>query len=158
MRSKKREGPTEYARDYDLTQRMQELGAKDPAGWARSELNEDIPQEARWLLVRAARVAVDVWEPEVVQRSVLAKELIGAGADPSALATFARQVALDTVFEFVYAIDPGIDPAAPADAPGWALVETRDIDGVTWLTGRQVDALHESLGVLSETAEGLEWQ
>ncbi len=35
-----------------LTKRMDELGASDPEGWARSEIREDIPQQARYLVLR----------------------------------------------------------------------------------------------------------
>jgi hypothetical protein len=44
-----------------LTQRMADLGAGDPASWARSELRENLPQQARYLFLR--RVWLDALTP-----------------------------------------------------------------------------------------------
>jgi hypothetical protein len=43
-----------------LTALFEKLGAADPDGWARSQLEEDIPQLARFLFLRQAwRAIVD---------------------------------------------------------------------------------------------------
>jgi hypothetical protein len=49
-------------RRYDLVARMRDLGVKTPKGWAQSELQRDIPQEARWLiLLRIWAECIDGW-------------------------------------------------------------------------------------------------
>jgi hypothetical protein len=48
-------------RPYELIERMRQLCAPDPEGQARSELGEDIPQEARWLVIR------DLWSSIIAQ-------------------------------------------------------------------------------------------
>src|SRR5215211_3924316 len=45
---------TEEERVADLTELLTRLGASDPAAWARSEVEEDIPQVARYLFLRQA--------------------------------------------------------------------------------------------------------
>jgi hypothetical protein len=40
---------TDEQRVADLTELLTRLGATDPAAWARSEVEEDIPQVARYL-------------------------------------------------------------------------------------------------------------
>jgi hypothetical protein len=39
------------ARLSELAARMEQLGADDPAGWARSEIQENIAQQARYLFL-----------------------------------------------------------------------------------------------------------
>ena len=45
---------TEEQRVADLTELLTRLGATDPGAWARSEVEEDIPQVARFLFLRQA--------------------------------------------------------------------------------------------------------
>jgi len=40
--------------ENELTALFQKLGARNPAGWAHSQLNEDLPQLARFLFLREA--------------------------------------------------------------------------------------------------------
>jgi hypothetical protein len=157
MRRKKLEWPSEYVREYDLADRMRELGADDPDQWAHSELTEDIPQEATWLLARAVRAEVDSWDSQSIRKLPVAQALIADGADPASLAELARAVAFRTAFAVVHLIDEERDSDAPSDAPGWALVETRDLDGERWFSGRKIAGVHESLGVLHEGPSGPTW-
>lgn len=133
-------------RDYDLTQRMRELGADDPEGWASSEIEEDIAQEARWLVIRQVREAV-TWTTENVRSLPEAAQLLDAGADPAIVLAAIRAVTRETAFSVLDVIDEGGDPDAPDDAPSWALMELRNgSDGDAAFSGRDVGGLHESLG------------
>lgn len=133
-------------RDYDLTQRMRELGADDPQAWASSEIDEDIAQEARWLVIRQVREAV-TWSSENLRSLPEVARLLDAGADPAAVLAAVREVAREAAFSVLEVIDEGGAPDAPDDAPSWALMELRiGSDGEAAFSGRDVGALHESLG------------
>ena len=128
----------------DLTRRMTELGAPDPAGWARSEIGEGIPQQARFLFLRS--IWPDLIDPykeeEAIRRIPAVARLLDAGASLPDVVIGLRAVAYETAFGVVERIDEGRDLDAPDDSPGWALVET---DEQSTLTGREVGGLHESL-------------
>lgn len=127
----------------DLTRRMSELGAPDPASWARSEINDNIPQQARYLFLR------NIWpqlidryaDESVIRRLPATARLLDAGASMADLAQALRSVAYETAFAVVDRVDEGYDPDAPVDSPGWRLMET----DAERLTGRAVGGLHESL-------------
>jgi hypothetical protein len=127
-----------------LTRRMADLGAKDPAAWAASEVGEGIPQQARYLVLRRAWAdAMAPWrDPRVLRRYGALDALIRQGADAALLAEAVRGVVLDTVSAMIMIVDEGNDPDAPPDAPKWALMEVSPGHG---LTGRRIDGLHESL-------------
>lgn len=127
-----------------LTQRMAELGAPEPDDWARSEIEEGIPQQARYLLLRRIWVnALTPWrDPGMLRRNEALARLLDQGAGQELLAEALRRVVFDTVQELIMVVDEGRDPDAPGNAPGWTLMET-DIGGNS--TGRHVGGLHESL-------------
>jgi hypothetical protein len=133
-----------------LTQRMAELGAPDPGSWASSEITEGIAQQARYLALRRIwSTTIEPWRDQQTPRRYSSlTRLLDNGTDPDLLATAIRQVVLETVFSVISVIDDGYDPTAPGDAPGWALMETRDDEddeSAMTLTGRDVGCLHESL-------------
>lgn len=125
----------------------------DPEGWAESELSEDIPQEARWLVIRQFwRDCINGWTPETISQIPAAQRAVASGADPTDLVQAMRAAAYEVVFSVLSTIDDGHDPEAPADAPGWVLTEVRFVDptgaGVNWTeqpTGRIVSGLHEDI-------------
>lgn len=137
--------PMSIERDYELPQRMRELGAEVPDGWAASELSEDIAQEARWLVIRQVRDAVMLTD-ENLRNLPGVSQLLEAGADPAVLLAAVREVARESAFAVLDVIDEGYDPNAPDDAPGWALMELRSDGDEVAFTGREVGGLHESLG------------
>jgi hypothetical protein len=127
-----------------LTRRMAELGARKPDSWARSEITEGIPQQARYLVLRLIWAkALTRWRDEDgLRRYPALAQLLDQGADQELLAAAVRQVVFDAVGDVIMAIDEGCDLDAPEDAPGWTLMET---DGEDRATGRIVGGLHESL-------------
>lgn len=121
------------------------LGADDPDGWARSEIDEDIPQLARFLVLRGLwNDTIDSWrDPSAIASVAAGERLVAAGADIEDLTTFARAVAYEAVFGTLARIDEGYDPDVEDDElPGWLLMET-DADEAP--TGRHVGSLHEDL-------------
>jgi hypothetical protein len=124
-----------------LRDRMAALGAEDPESWARSEVSEGIPHQARFLILRRLWRDVDRWAaPDALDRLPAARRLLDAGVDRTDLVGVVRAAAFEAVLDVVVAIDEGHDPEAPEDCPGWQLVET-DADGNP--TGREVGGLHE---------------
>jgi len=128
----------------DLTRRMAELGAPDPAGWARSEINEGFAQQARYLFLRS------IW-PEIINRYAseeyireipAAARLLDGGASLADVTTALRAVAYAAAFEVINRIDDGYDHYAPSGSPGWNLIE---VDADYRPTGRDIRALHEDL-------------
>jgi hypothetical protein len=126
-----------------LRDRLAALGAEDAESWARSEVSEGIPQQARFLILRHLwRDAIDAWAaPAALDRLPTAKRLLDAGADRNDLVCVARAAAYEAVFTAMWAIDEGHDPDAPDDCPGWRLMETQPD---CHPTGRVVGGLHES--------------
>ena len=133
---------------YDLTERMRQLGAPDPESWASSELRENIPQEARWLILRALWPTIDSFSREGMKAAPAVARLLDAGADAGDLSTAMRYAAMSGVFGALVTIDEMTARDVPRNAPGWLLMETRyDPDADDYVpTGRTVGGLHESLG------------
>lgn len=145
-----------------LADAFRALGADDPEGWAASEVAEDIPQLARFLLLRRLWRDAGQWtedpaawfgpapdgpvedDPErphepaaqAVQRA------LSAGVHPDDLKRIVRAVVFDACFSALHVIDEGFDPDEADALPGWVLAEVGpDGNG----TGRVVGGLHESL-------------
>jgi hypothetical protein len=114
------------ARLSELTARMEQLGAEDPASWARPEIQENIAQQARYLFLRRLwPEAIDGWrDPAVLSRVPTAGCVLEQGANPGDLSRAMRLAAYEAVFTVLSILDEGYDPAAPEDAPGWRLMET----------------------------------
>jgi hypothetical protein len=126
-----------------LAKRFKELGALDPEEWARSEISENIPQLARFMVLRALwREAISPWmDASALSDVAAAQRLIEAGADPHDVLLVARAGAYEAVAAAVHILDGG-DPHARESDPGWHLVET---DAECNPTGREIGGLHESL-------------
>lgn len=136
----------------DLTRRMADLGAPDPEDWALSEIAEDIPQQARYLVLRNLWPdAIDGWSKDALRRVPAAARLLAQGVSAAQVTAVIRVAAYEAVFTVLSVIDEGCDPAAPPDAPGWALIET---DSQGNATGRQVVGLHEDILMLDPSGTG----
>ena len=153
--------PTARAKAQKLIERMKELGAPDAEEWVRSEVTEDIPQVARFLILRRLWREMDMWrdDADTLLKHVLAEaernpdgyfadagraiqKMLAAGIEIEDIARVARMAAYEAMFSLVQVIDDGGDPDSGDDLPGWALAE---IDANGEGTGRVVDALHESI-------------
>lgn len=127
-----------------LAKRFKELGAQDPEEWARSEISENIPQLARFMVLRALwREAISPWmDASALSDVAAAQRLIDAGADRHDVLLVARAGAYEAVAAAVHILDEGGDPDARESDLGWHLVET---DAECKPTGREIGGLHESL-------------
>ncbi|MFI8421077.1 hypothetical protein [Streptomyces sp. NPDC085479] len=116
----------------------------DPQDRVRSEIDENQPQLARFLLLRSLwRGAIDGWaDPEALEQVAAARRLLDAGADRRDLELLARAVAYEAVFVTVDELDCGADVNVSGVDVGWAVVESGE-DGTP--TGRRLSGLHEDL-------------
>ncbi len=149
----------EQAAANALVSKLRALGANEPELWVRSEMSEDIPQFARFLVLRHIWPAlIDSWgrEPdrwigqaiEMAERNpkghfadagLALKRMRACGVSAEDIASVARMASYETAFGVLDLIDT---PDAPSDAPAWRLMEA-DRDGK--LTGRHVAGLHEDI-------------
>jgi hypothetical protein len=120
------------------------LGAADALDWARSEIDEDQPQLARFVLLRSLwRGAIDGWaDPKALEQVAAARRLLDAGANRNDLVLLARAVAYEAVFAAVDELDCGGDVNVSGVNVGWAVMESGE-DGSS--TGRPLAGLHEDL-------------
>jgi len=148
-----------------LSELFAKLGAKEPEQWSRSEIEENIPQRARFLFLRQAwnlvvKSADDVWISEA-QEQVIARplaagaaigpalaRLLGQGANSSDITTVVRVMQWRLLAGLCYLLeDPGeLEPEVQEIS--WGLFQIDD-------AGRPIAAmrgLHES--VLETEPEG----
>ena len=142
----------------ELAQRFRALGAPNPEGWARSEVEEGIPQLARYLFLRQAwrRIVADgdtTWIEDAIksaERSPSApysgvglalKRLQADGASAVDLSDVVRGMQAQLLFHLCYQLsDPGqLEPVVQDIA--WALVQVSPEGEVL----SAIDALHESV-------------
>jgi hypothetical protein len=143
----------------ELVRRFRELGAQDAESWAKSESGENIPQLARFCLLRGTRRSINGWATSdtwidsslkegtrggheiFVKGGQALRRLLDAGASRSDLQDLARLIAFNATFEVLDRIDDGYDAGLEDDYPGWRLIETMDEKE----TARTLGGLHESL-------------
>lgn len=155
------DGRSQPAYPYrELLHRFRTLGARDPEDWAKSEVDENIAQLARFCFLRSvwrdaivARTTSGTWIDRSIAMSErrpdipfgdagpALKRLLDAGATRADLQRVARLIAYEAAFELINRLDEGCDPELDGDYPGWRLMETKGNE----LTGRDVGGLHESL-------------
>ncbi|MFH8436690.1 hypothetical protein ACH4A3_15895 [Streptomyces sp. NPDC018007] len=143
-----------------LTTLFDALGADaDARDWAESEVEEGLPQLARYRLLRTVWQDVDAWStaaPRWVDAyradgaaAGAVDRALAAGLAPDDLGTLAREIARETAFGVLRALADPVDGSLPAEVearlPGWRLAEL-DAEGVP--TGRHLDALHEDFAEL----------
>ncbi len=140
-----------------LTALFARLGAREPASWARSQIEEGIPQLARYLFLRQAwRSIVSADDPTWIDKLIAASEdhpdepyagrghalkrLRARGATDDELTDLVRGTQAELLFEFCYLLeDPG-DLEEGMDM-SWALFQTNE-DGAA---RSHIAGLHESV-------------
>ncbi|MEU6867702.1 hypothetical protein ABZ924_31445 [Streptomyces sp. NPDC046876] len=127
-----------------LRTQFEALGAADAPDWVRSEIDENQPQLARFVLLRSLwRGAIDGWaDPGALEQVAAARRLLDAGADRDDLVLLARAIAYEAVFAAVDELDCGGDVNVPGVDIGWVVMESGE-DGCP--TGRPLSGLHENL-------------
>ncbi|MBI5725881.1 MAG: hypothetical protein HZA50_18115 [Planctomycetes bacterium] len=145
---------------------LKKFNAYAPLAWVESEMNENIPQVARFLFLHCVRSEVingysnfkipdnDDFEKSIppYKRLEVGEEalnrLIAAGVNREDIVRVARAAVCTAAFNFVAMLDrcsgpPDVDKVA--NAPDWALMEIVKKDGERKLSGRMLDGLHESI-------------
>jgi hypothetical protein len=140
---------------------LRAAGCDDPEGWADSELQEDIPQLARYLLCKAIwEDAMEPWrQPGALGSYPEAQALLASGVDAEQLRRLGGRIAYDAMTAVITAIDQEQyvgEADVPHDAPGWIVVE---VDGKSLEpTGRNAGFIHESILSVDPTGtEGAEF-
>ena len=142
-----------------LTARFAALGASDPRGWAASQVEEGIPQLARFVFLREAwrcitpendtkwiDAAIEAFERDPTAPYAGAgralKRLRALGADDRDITDIVRANEVELLFRLCYLLaDPGIVDHPAAQGITWALVQL-DEEGEPMAV---IDALHESV-------------
>jgi hypothetical protein len=132
----------------ELVAAFRAAGCDDPEGWADSQLEEGIPQLARYLLCKSIwEHAIEPWRrADVLDEYPEAHVLLAEGVDRERLWRLGRRIAYETMTAVVNAIDQDMYVGAAQvrdDAPGWTIVE---VDGASNKpTGRRAGFIHESI-------------
>lgn len=143
----------------ELAEVFRVLGAQDPEGWAASQIDEGIPQLARFAFLKLAWETVvreddTSWIDEEIARAssredtqagmpAILKRLVGLGVSKGEITEIARQLQYRTMFGMMELIeDPRTDcldhPAAAEIT--WALVQIHPESGE--MLG-EIDGMHE---------------
>ena len=142
----------------ELTSLFRKLGAPDPEGWARSQLEEGIPQLARFLFLRQAwrRIADErdaSWIDRSIQRAEshpnepyagvghALKKLRARGATDEELTDLARGMQARALFSFCYLLDDPGDLEDEVADMGWTLMQVDDAGNLL----ATIHGLHESV-------------
>ena len=141
-----------------LTARFAELGAPDPRSWAQSQLQEGIPQLARYLFLREAwRLVVAEGDRTWIEQDVASaerdpqapyagagsalKRLRALGAADADITDLVRGKQAELLFSLCSLLDdPTVDDVVDQDI-FWALVQVTDAGDVL----ATISALHESV-------------
>jgi hypothetical protein len=156
MQASKRSEPMSQGFE-ELTAIFRKLGANDPEGWASSQVQEGIPQLARFVFLKQAwslvladddtrwiapSVESALKRPDEPYASVglALQRLLSAGADPRDLTDVVRGMQAELLFNLCYLLgDPGF-PNPIADV-AWGLFQLNDDDQPVVHIG----GLHESV-------------
>lgn len=141
--------------ESELSELFAKLGARDPAGWAHSQIKEGFPQLARFLFLRQAWRQVvppgdETWVEQLLKTPenqpggiVVAplRRLIDGGASIADLTIVVRVMQWQLLFRLCYLLgDPG-DVEQEVENIEWRLFQTDDEGNPSV----PIDALHESV-------------
>jgi len=152
---------TDEQKIQQWTERFRMLGAYAPEGWARSQVEESIPQYARFVFLRQAWQSVIAdgdtsWiDPQIQQADrrprdpgagigPALKRMLATGASREDITEVVRVMQSHLLFNIAYQLaDPGVVEYPSEDMPqvSWALFEV-DEEGQPL---HPIGALHESV-------------
>jgi len=153
---------TEKINEQELTEIFRALGAKEPEDWARSQVNEGIPQLHRFLFLKQAwGYVVDTkdhsWVDNVLDNLRRQRErgqsvpedpierLLSKGVDRSDISALYRGAQVDMMSSMAYLLDDPVIPEEVGDLighVGWTLVATNEDFEPTDVV---IDGIHESI-------------
>lgn len=141
-----------------MIEQMQELGATNAESWVHSEITENIPQLARFLILQQLWKEIESFDKDVsswtkffiedaekrpqnpfAESGFALKRMIQLGISLEDIGKVAKLVAFESIFQAVHTIDEGY---VSEELPFWELIET-DSEGKP--TGRSIQGLHEDL-------------
>lgn len=142
----------------DLTELLTQLGAPDPGAWARSEVDDGVPQLARYLFLSHAwrhvvdegdESWIDIWleeaehHPDAPGAAIgpALRRLLASGAARGDLTDLVRVMQYSVLFNLCRLVDDPPPAIATISGQQWALVEVDDEGTV----GRHIAGLHDSL-------------
>lgn len=132
--------------EKQLSALFEELGARDADGWARSQIQEGIPQLARYLFLRQAwrnvipadvGAAANHWHADAPEF----RKLLAAGVPLVDLVALVRKAQRSLLFSLCYLMDDPNIAEAEVEAMDWGLFQI-DADG---RPGARISGLHESV-------------
>jgi hypothetical protein len=129
-----------------LTEYFKALGADDPNSWAESEVNEGIPQYARFVFVKAAWKAVIEkdnfhWMDNLIRQSernpndpcsaagAVLKRMLAAGVSKEDMTDLVRAMQYDVLFSLCYLLSDTSVADYPTDSlprVNWALMQLNE--------------------------------
>jgi hypothetical protein len=144
-----------------LTEHFRAMGAREPESWAKSQLDEGIPQYVRFVFLRQAWKNIigdgaTSWIDPLIQQAEQRPRDPGAGAGPALnrmlaagasrqdIAEVVRVMQWQVLAAFAYQLaDPGVVEYPSEELPqvSWALFEVNE-DGEPL---HPIDGLHESV-------------
>jgi hypothetical protein len=142
----------------ELAEIFRRLGVNDPQSWAKSEIEENIPQLARFLFLRAAWhhvVSEDdtEWIDQEIEYSArhpndpcsgigpALQRLLDLGVNRKDITDIVRVQQYQMMFDLCYLLDDPGELEPELGDMGWVLYE---VDRHGHRTGRLVQGLHES--------------
>lgn len=149
----------------ELIRTLRDLGDPRPELGAFSEITENIPQLARFLVLRHLWTRAinryrtnTAWIPMRIEQAendptdsfadsgLALRRMLDAGITLDDIGSVARMIAYEAVFNVLEIIDEGYD--SDIEKPGWALME---LDETGEPTGRHVAALHEDILIMDSS-------
>jgi len=142
---------------YDeLVQKLVRAGATEPKAWAQSEVKENIPQFARFLVLKNLfKIALDVESSLLCANdfsdiSSQWEEIKGKVGEDTFM-DFLQNYSLGLISQVIDVLDSG-NPEEAEDGVSWMLAEA---NGDGELTGRFIEGLHEdALDFMEQVAYG----
>jgi len=142
----------------DLISIFRTLGAHDPESWANSEVDENIPQLARFMFLKGAWQLVvsdedTSWIDSLLQNvpsgssdpfadaAHSIRAMLDAGVSKSVIARLVRAVQSEFLSDLCYMMDDPGSIEGNDECVDWSLIENDD-DGNP---GRIINGLHESV-------------
>jgi hypothetical protein len=143
--------PEKVAKLRSLAERFKKLGCENPESWARSEVEEDIPQLARFVFLRQLwglvitpsrmRELNNFSGPNDDGRGGALRRIKDCGVDNKDLLTIVREAQVSVIREVASILDELYTLGPEFEGINWGLFEVDE----EYRPTRPMDGLHESI-------------